>query len=197
MLQWNILAPSEVNEVCTSQPNPNLLSPKIYINSNRQPRPQVAFPKAREKRPGKEVDRHGTSQCQWHISKQELLNPNLNLTISRGTEPTAVWKRTANEGSLVPRRSRLGQSWTLPWAVTSLRDTRPLFPRLRADNGARENAKRLGCNEVISRHLKNTLFFLGCYHGNRGLGGYYLCSHCPCYAHSPDRLHFGQILETN
>ena len=26
--------------------------------------------------------------------------------------------------SLVPRRSRLGQSWTLPWAVTSPRDTR-------------------------------------------------------------------------
>ena len=36
--------------------------------------------------------------------------------------------------SLVPRRSRRGQSWTLPWAVTSPRDTRPLFPRLRADN---------------------------------------------------------------
>ena len=49
--------------------------------------------------------------------------------------------------SLVPRRSRLGQSWTLPWAVTSPRDTRrerlfsrPLFPRLRPDNEARENA---------------------------------------------------------
>ena len=26
--------------------------------------------------------------------------------------------------SLVPRHSRLGQSWTLPWAVTSTRDTR-------------------------------------------------------------------------
>ena len=39
--------------------------------------------------------------------------------------------------SLVPRRSRLGQSWTLQWAV---RHTRPLFPRLRADNEARENA---------------------------------------------------------
>ena len=37
--------------------------------------------------------------------------------------------------SLVPRRSRCGQSWTLPWAVTSPRDnraenafSRPLFP---------------------------------------------------------------------
>ena len=28
--------------------------------------------------------------------------------------------------SLVPRRSRLGQSWTLPSAVTSPRDTRPV-----------------------------------------------------------------------
>ena len=27
---------------------------------------------------------------------------------------------------LVPRRSRLGQSWTLPWAVTSPRDARSL-----------------------------------------------------------------------
>ena len=27
-------------------------------------------------------------------------------------------------GSLVPRRFRLGHSWTLPWAVTSPRDTR-------------------------------------------------------------------------
>ena len=45
---------------------------------------------------------------------------------------------------LVPRRSRLGQSWTLPWAVTSPRDTRTLFPRLHADNGARENAWGLG-----------------------------------------------------
>ena len=35
--------------------------------------------------------------------------------------------------SLVLRRFRLGQSWTLPWAVTSPRKTRPLFPRLRAD----------------------------------------------------------------
>ena len=78
MFQWNILAPSEVDEDCASQPNPNLLSPKKYINSNRQPRSQVAFPKAREKRPGEEVERLGTSQCQWHISKQELLNPNLN-----------------------------------------------------------------------------------------------------------------------
>ena len=40
--------------------------------------------------------------------------------------------------SLVPRRSRLGQSWTLLWAVTSLKETRPPFPRLRGDNGARE-----------------------------------------------------------
>lgn len=100
MLQWNILVPSEVNEDCASQPNPNLLSPKKYINRDQQPRPQVAFPKAMEKRPGEEVKRPGTSQCQWHISKQELLNPNLNLTISRGTEPTAVWKRKANEGIL-------------------------------------------------------------------------------------------------
>ena len=94
MLQWHILAPSEKNEYWVSQPNPNLLSPKKYINSNRQPRPQVAFPKAIEKRPGEEVEGQG----QWHISKQELLNPNLNLTISRATELTAVWKRTANEG---------------------------------------------------------------------------------------------------
>ena len=46
--------------------------------------------------------------------------------------------------SLVPRRSWLYQSWTLPWAVMSPRETRwesvfcPLFPRLCADNGARE-----------------------------------------------------------
>ena len=37
--------------------------------------------------------------------------------------------------SLVPRRSRLGQSWTLPWAVTSPRDTR----RERLANTARSN----------------------------------------------------------
>ena len=149
MLQWHILVPSEVNEDCASQPNPNLLSPRKYINRDRQPRPQVAFPKAMEKRPGEEVKRPGTSQCQWHISKQELLNPDLNLTISRGTEPTAVWKRKANEG--------------------------------------------------ILRHLILLMlwFFLGCYHGNRRLGGYHLCSRCPCYAHSPDRLYLGQILETN
>ena len=51
--------------------------------------------------------------------------------------------------SLVPRHSRLGQSWTLPWAVTSPRDTRLLSPRLRADNGSRENAYGLGCLNVI------------------------------------------------
>ena len=37
--------------------------------------------------------------------------------------------------SLVPRRSRLGQSWTLSWAVTSPRDT----PRERLANIARSN----------------------------------------------------------
>ena len=41
-----------------------------------------------------------------------------------------------------PRRSRLGHSWTLPWAVTSPRDTGPLSPRLRADNGIKR--ERLG-----------------------------------------------------
>ena len=56
--------------------------------------------------------------------------------------------------SLVPRRFRLGHSWTLPWAVTSPTDirrelprmpfSRPLFPRLRADNGSRENTEGLG-----------------------------------------------------
>ena len=40
---------------------------------------------------------------------------------------------------------KFGQSWTLPWAVTSPRDTRPLFPRrLRADSESRENTKGLG-----------------------------------------------------
>ena len=48
--------------------------------------------------------------------------------------------------SLVPRRSRLGQSWTLPWAVTSPRDTRwERVRRLRADNESRENAQGLSC----------------------------------------------------
>ena len=37
--------------------------------------------------------------------------------------------------SLVPRRFRLGHSWTLPWAVTSQRDTR----RVRLANIARSN----------------------------------------------------------
>ena len=40
--------------------------------------------------------------------------------------------------SLVPKRSRLGQSWTLPWAVTSPRDTRQTS---REQRGKRE---RLG-----------------------------------------------------
>ena len=44
--------------------------------------------------------------------------------------------------SLVPRRSRLGHSWTLPWAVTSPRDTGPLSARLSADNGIKR--ERLG-----------------------------------------------------
>ena len=35
--------------------------------------------------------------------------------------------------SLVPRRSLLGQSWTLPWAVTSLRDTRRSLARSSPD----------------------------------------------------------------
>ena len=39
--------------------------------------------------------------------------------------PTQKWPKT----SLVPRRSRLGQSWTLPWAVTSPRDTFSDFAR--------------------------------------------------------------------
>ena len=48
-------------------------------------------------------------------------------------------------GSLVPRRSLPGQSWTLPWAAASPRETRrSLFPRLRADNEATENAWALG-----------------------------------------------------
>ena len=40
--------------------------------------------------------------------------------------------------SLVPRCCRLGQSWTLLSAVMSPKETRPPFPRLRGDNGARE-----------------------------------------------------------
>ena len=60
---------------------------------------------------------------------------------------TSAWKRLTSSMdyyrglfSLVPRHSRLGKSWTLPWAVTSPRDTRPLSPRLRPDKGSRENA---------------------------------------------------------
>ena len=51
----------------------------------------------------------------------------------------------SNVSSLVPRRSRLSQTWTLQWAVTSSRETLPLFPRRRTDNGTRENAEGLGC----------------------------------------------------
>ena len=61
---------------------------------------------------------------------------------------TSAWKRLTSSMdyyrglvSVVPRHSRLGKSWTLPWAVTSPRDTRPLSPRLRPDKGSRgENA---------------------------------------------------------
>ena len=42
--------------------------------------------------------------------------------------------------SLSPQRPRFGQSWTLPWAMTSSREIRPPFPRLRANNGAWESA---------------------------------------------------------
>ena len=47
--------------------------------------------------------------------------------------------RLYDKSSLVPRRSRLGQSWTLPWAVTSPRDTR----RERLANTARSNMAAL------------------------------------------------------
>ena len=48
--------------------------------------------------------------------------------------------------SLVPRRFRLGHSWTLPWAVTSPRDTRlALSPALsQTSRGQRIKRERLG-----------------------------------------------------
>ena len=47
--------------------------------------------------------------------------------------------------SLVPRRFRLGQSWTLPWAVTSPRDTRREPPALsQTSRGQRGKRERLG-----------------------------------------------------
>ena len=46
--------------------------------------------------------------------------------------------------SLVPRRSRLGQSWTLPWAVTSPRDT---------SRGQRGKRERLGTRLTLQHYL--------------------------------------------
>ena len=50
--------------------------------------------------------------------------------------------------NLVPRRSRRGQSWTLPWAVMSLRNTRQervLSPALsQTSRGQRVKRERLG-----------------------------------------------------
>ena len=48
--------------------------------------------------------------------------------------------------SLVPRRSRFGQSWTIPWAVTSPRDKRrELSPALpQTSRGQRGKRERLG-----------------------------------------------------
>ena len=46
--------------------------------------------------------------------------------------------------SLVPRRSRLGQSWTLPWAVTSPRDTRRSPALSQTSHGQRVKRERLG-----------------------------------------------------
>ena len=48
------------------------------------------------------------------------------------------WKRSiacflTSKPSLVPKRSQLGQSWTLPSAATSPRETHPPFPRLNAE----------------------------------------------------------------
>ena len=45
--------------------------------------------------------------------------------------------------SLVPRRSRLGQSWTLPWAVTSPWDTQ-LRTSSQTSRGQRVKRERLG-----------------------------------------------------
>ena len=65
--------------------------------------------------------------------------------------------------SLVPRRSLLGQSWTLPWAVTSPRDTR----RERQANTARSNMAALlsgYCNfsrKLLKiRHLNRKSFYV-------------------------------------
>ena len=53
-----------------------------------------------------------------------------------------------HQPSLAPNRSRLDQSWTLPWAVTSLRDTRRelvLSPALsQTSRGQRGKRERLG-----------------------------------------------------
>ena len=49
--------------------------------------------------------------------------------------------------SLVPRRSLLGQSWTLPWAVTSPRYSRRerlANKRVRSSNGRSQDCMRLG-----------------------------------------------------
>ena len=65
--------------------------------------------------------------------------------------------------SLVPRRSLFGQSWTLPWAVTSPRDTR----RERQANTARSNMAALlsgYCNfsrKLLKiRHLNRKSFYV-------------------------------------
>ena len=64
----------------------------------------------------------------------------LVISLRTNQSDTFMEKKILTDTNLVPRRSRRSQSWTLPWAVTSPRDTPPLFPRLRADNRSRENA---------------------------------------------------------
>ena len=93
--------------------------------------------------------------CVFHrhrVEHHKNTSPKKSVIVSKNFTNTAfksggVWSWC----SLVPRRSRRGQSWTLPWAVTSPGDTRqyeafsgPLFPRFRADNGSREKAYGLG-----------------------------------------------------
>ena len=76
--------------------------------------------------------------------------------LSSATERST--KKESSDYSLVPRRSRFGHSWTLPWAVPSPRDTRPLSPRLRADNGSRQNAYGLGWWDWINAFVVLTVF---------------------------------------
>ena len=73
----------------------------------------------------------GSSALTWKLSSRLFSRPDWLPLGLRG------WDRPVPE---LPACRRLGHSWTLPWAVTLPRDTRPLSPRLRADNGSRENA---------------------------------------------------------